>query len=209
MEGPTGARRARASARMGRGVRAARGASGALVATLLAAASHGLAGGAITWLAVAATALLALPLCTALAGRVGSLWRLVVGVGAAQFVYHWSFAGLGTGTAAGGAAEALPAHAAHLAALQRFTPAAVPADGAMWLGHALAAVLTVALLHRGEQAVLSLARLVLRALPRSFPRLAPRHSSAAAAVPPAPEHAELRERWLGVSLTHRGPPLPA
>src|SRR5690606_28685168 len=99
-----------------RAARTARGALGAGAATLLAAVSHALAGGTITPLAVGATALLALPLCVGLAGRIGSLWRLSLAVGASQFLYHWSFWGLGTSSAPGGA-EPVPHHASHLTAV--------------------------------------------------------------------------------------------
>lgn len=192
---------------MSRGARTARGAAGALAATLLAAASHGIAGGAITWPAVAVTAILALPLCTALAGRIASLWRLAAAVGIAQFLYHWIFAGIDlVGTARTG--PAVSPHAAHLAALQNFAPeVATPAsaDAAMWLGHAIAAVLTVALLHRGEHAWLALGRLVRRVLPRPRPRLVA--VSWRPAIRPLIFRAPLRTRTSAHSaISHRGPP---
>lgn len=146
--------------RMSRGVRVARGAAGALITTLLAAASHAAAGGVTTLFAVTATTLFALPLCVALAGRTGSLWRLSVGVGVSQFVYHWSFAGLGVASASPTAsAIAESPHAAHLAQMQRFVPelaAAGAADALMWVSHALSAILTIAVLHRGERAIIAL-----------------------------------------------------
>lgn len=188
-----------------------RGAVGALIATLLAAASHSLAGGVITSASVAATVIFTLPLCVALAGRVGSLWRLSVAVGVAQFVYHWTFAGLGlaSGSAAGGPMES--PHAAHLAAIQSFTPelaAAGAADASMWIWHGIAAVLTICLLHRGEHAFLALRRALLRALPTERVR------EPAPLARPLPQFlaavAPLCDRFLLTSaITHRGPPRAA
>jgi len=136
---------------MSRAVRTARGAFGALTATVLAAASHALAGGDVTAFAVVTTALFALPLCVLLAGRTGSLWRLALAVSAAQFVYHWSFSGLGIAGSAS-SAEPVPLHAMHLGA---FAPALsgagagvapgtgfAAADLWMWGAHALAALAT-------------------------------------------------------------------
>lgn len=107
---------------MSRAVRTARGTFGALAATVLAAASHSLAGGTSTLVAVVATAVFALPLCVLLAGRVGSLWRLAAAVVPAQFAFHWMFASLGVvSVQPGGAAEAVSPHAAHLGLLSSST----------------------------------------------------------------------------------------
>ena len=198
------------TAPLSRAARVGRGAAGSLAATALAAASHTLAGGVVTWLAVLATALVALPLSVALAGRVGSLWRLSLAVGAAQVLYHWSFAGLGA--ASGGAApSAAPAHAAHLAAVDAFSPALAQAGGAdalMWAGHGVAAAATIALLHRGERAVLALLSLVRRAVPVAHPAVPPvlqRPRVPVAAPAPA-----LRLRLFSpAAITHRGPPRAA
>lgn len=149
---------------MSRAVRTARGAFGALAATLLAVASHGLAGGIATPLAVIATVVLALPLCVLLAGRVGSLWRLSLAVVPAQFVYHWSFAGLGASQLSSAQGRG-SAHSAHfvfsesVALTPELTTSGI-ADAWMWTAHALAAVLTIALMHRGEQAAMHLLRVL-------------------------------------------------
>ncbi len=160
---------------MSRAVRTARGAFGALVATMLAATSHALAGGAVTPIAVVATTLFALPLCVLLAGRVGSLWRLSIAVVVAQFVYHWSFSGLGLATSLSSpSGEPVSPHAAHLGMLppSLFTPEATTAysaDAWMWAAHALAAILTITLMHRGERAVLHLVRVLRGAVPVRVP----------------------------------------
>ncbi|GAB2551034.1 hypothetical protein [Leucobacter ruminantium] len=208
MEGSRPAVRPRRAHRASRGARTLRGTLGAAAATLIAAASHSLAGGSLTWQALAATAILSLPVCVLLAGRAASLWRLSLAVCTSQFLFHWSFAGLGAPTATGSPA---PLHAAHLAALERFAPTplasgAAEADAAMWLGHAVAALLTIALLHRGERAGLALLRLIRRALPCAAPRLSPvsRRPAPTAVIRPI----ALRDRLFSSSaITHRGPPL--
>lgn len=164
---------------MSREARVVRGSVGALIATLFAAASHAAAGGAVTAVAVVATSLLALPLCVALAGRVGSLWRLAIGVGVSQFVYHWSFAGLGvaSGSPSGGGLAESP-HAAHLAQMQAFAPelaVAGAADALMWISHAVSAILTITLMHRGEHAMIALRSLLSRAIPHAFTRIPAPH----------------------------------
>lgn len=191
---------------MSRAARTARGALGAFASALLAAASHALAGGTVTALSIAATALVALPLCVALAGRLGSLWRLSLAVVASQFLYHWSFWGLGAASPAG-AAGAPRGHAAHLTTV--FSPALISngtAEAWMWAAHAVAAILTITLLHRGERAAMSMAQLILRTLPLALPRTVT--LPAAAKLRPSDRAVHLRARLTALSpISHRGPPL--
>lgn len=192
---------------MSRGVRTARGAAIAVSASLLAAASHALAGGEVTELSVLATAIFALPLSMALAGRRPSLWRLTLAVSIAQFVYHWCFAGFGLFSERGGLSTPAPLHAAHLAQLESFVPdlaTAATAGAAMWLSHAVAAVITIALLYRGEVAYRVLAQLVQRVLPRvRFAiAVAPRR---VVLVPSRRVAAPLQLAQLS-PISHRGPP---
>jgi hypothetical protein len=184
---------------------------------LLAAASHGLAGGAITPAAVLATAVLALPLCVLLSGRVASLWRLALAVAPAQFVFHWSFAGLGAvqgaatsgaSGAAGAAGEAaLPLHAHHLASLS-FVPTladAGRAGAAMWMLHAVAAIATIALLYFGERGAVRFVRALRDAVPIRLPeevRL-PRREAILVRFESEPPHAP--QIFLS-AISHRGPP---
>lgn len=162
---------AKHSERMSRAVRTTRGALGASISTVLAASAHAVAGGDISLVAVAFATIFVLPFCVALAGKVGSLWRLSLAVLGSQFFYHWTFSGIGVGsTGEFGALGAFSSgsHAAHLAALERFVPQvteAASADAAMWILHGVGALLTIALVARGEQAVMHLARVVRRALP--------------------------------------------
>lgn len=196
---------------MSRAARTARGVVGAALSTVLAAASHSLAGGEVSAFAVVVTAIIALPFCVALAGKTASLWRVALAVGASQFLYHWAFAGLGvSANLAGDAGFPLGSHAAHLASLERFVPDVVEAGSAdtlMWVLHAVAAVLSTALVARGERAVLALGRTLRRALPRPI-RLAAFERPAA---PQSPRRAAvLRDQLLDLSSrTLRGPPAVA
>lgn len=190
-------------------MRTARGALGASSATIFAAASHALAGGQVTLLALLATTVLALPICVALAGRIASVWRLSLGVAASQLLYHWSFAGLGV--ASGSAPTLSPepsAHMQHLGAAS-FVPALTEAGSAgwtMWIAHALAAVATIALLARGERAILGLVTLFDRLLlvaPRSPVTLPALRKTRSGISRPHP----LRDRLMSLSaISHRGPP---
>ncbi len=197
---------------MSRAVRTARGAFGAFAATLLAAASHSLAGGVVTPLAVIATTLFALPLCVLLAGKTGSLWRLSLAVLTSQFLYHWSFSGLGAAQlgASGATAEPVSPHAAHLglAVPLSFTPETASVDAAgiwMWAAHGLASVLTIALIHRGERAVLRLVHTLRSAVPVHVPT--------AVRLPARPAILEFftalpsqAEQVFLSAISHRGPP---
>jgi hypothetical protein len=196
---------------MSRAVRTARGAFGALAATLLAAASHSLAGGETTLLAVVATTMFAMPLCILLAGKFGSLWRLTLAVASSQFVYHWSFAGLGVaqgqGSTAAASGLASSPHASHLSAAQ-FLPeltAAGAADAWMWASHAVAAALTIALMHWGEHAAGQLLRVLRRALPATLPLAVclPRRKAILALHTAGV--AQKKQAFLS-AISHRGPP---
>ena len=200
---------------MPRALRVARGGAGAVGATLLAALSHSIAGGDITWLAIVATMIVAWPLCTALAGRVGSLWRLSIAVVAAQFLFHWSFAGLGISASAAGSsllggghhAGHAVSHAGHSMAAVGLAPS-MGADTTMWMMHALAAILTISLLHRGERAAVALAGLVRRALPFSVPPLRVVESRLARLRRTVTARAALSNGLFSpAAITHRGPPL--
>ena len=157
--------------RMSRAARTARGALFAFVSTVLAAASHSLAGGTMTFQAVLITAVVVLPLCVALSGRVASLWRVSLAVGLSQFFYHWVFAGIGATSGLPPQGTPVGAHAAHLASLERFVPSVVESGSAgalMWTLHGVAAIVSIALITRGERAILALRHTIRRALPRQF-----------------------------------------
>lgn len=194
---------------LSRAARTARGVIGAALSTVLAAASHSLAGGEVSAFAVLVTAVIALPFCVALAGKTESLWRVGLAVGASQFMYHWAFAGIGVTTALSGASKfPMGSHAAHLASLERFVPSVVEAGSAdtlMWTLHAVAAVLSTVLVARGERAVIALGRSIRRALPQPFSLAAFERRE----LPPVPRAAPiLRDQLLTyASWSLRGPPV--
>ena len=153
-----------------RALRVARGFLAAGLATFVAALFHVVGGGqAPSALALTLTLTFSALACVALAGRRMALWRLALSVGVSQFLFHSLFtlsAGSGSFTGTG--------HHVHLGARLVFIPSgAEPMTGmllgadAMWLSHAAAALLTIALLHGGERTartVLALASLTLRRL---------------------------------------------
>ncbi|UTX52216.1 hypothetical protein [Leucobacter aridicollis] len=194
---------------MSRQARTARGAMGAALATVLAAASHSLAGGEVSGFAVVVTAIIALPVCVLLAGRVGSLWRVGLAVGASQFLYHWAFAGIGASASFSlGASFPMGSHAAHLSSLQLFVPDVVEAGSAdtlMWALHAVAAGVSTILISRGERAVLALGRSLRRVLPQ---QLTPAAFERPVAGPVCIEAHVLRDQIARFSAwSLRGPPV--
>lgn len=220
-----------------------RGWAAAFVATLLAAGSHTVANlvdsGAshaahsagpapILWILTLA---LAGPVCTALAGRTLSWWRLSAGVTASQLLFHWLYSATADPAAActltdlhGG--HGVPGtHAGHLeglvnagtgsesGAVSSYVPgveATLPEDSpAMAVAHLLAAVVTVLVLRRGEVLAARVAELAGELIVRSpgaqlsrwVPAVPVRRVSAAHTAP------ECRpEDVLLPSRRQRGPP---
>lgn len=180
-----------------------RGWAAAVVATLWAAGSHTLASVAsrsadlpahghvadhlhdagpapIVWILTLA---LAGPLCTALAGRRLSWWRLASGVSASQLLFHWLYSIAAVPADAGALGELRSAaghlgsatHAGHLGSgslAGLSSPAAAddalstPSAG-MVLAHVLAAVGTVLVLRRGELLAARMAELAVGLVLRS------------------------------------------
>lgn len=128
--------------------RLARGALAASVATWAALISHVAGGGQVPgWLGIAVPFVLSVAVCTALAGRRLSLIRLALAVTGSQLLFHTLFVlGAVTPTAGG--------HGHHMTLMTDAggTTAAMGADPLMWAMHGIAAVVTVAVLHRGERA---------------------------------------------------------
>lgn len=96
---------------------------------------------------------LTLLVSTALAGRRLSLLRLSIAIAISQILFHtlFVFGAVGPG---GVIIDGHEHHQHHLALLEALPPgtlAALQADAAMWLWHALAAVVTTAILYRGER----------------------------------------------------------
>lgn len=190
-----------------RATRVVRASVAATVATFLALVSHVAGGGAMPeWLGIVVPWVLSLAICTILAGRTLSLVRLSVAVLASQALFHTLFV-LGA-PAAGG----LPTGHVHgVGVLDLGGDVVASPDAAMWLSHAIAAVLTIAALYRGERAVrrlLSLAEQVLAEARRRLARVAGTIRLGLVAPPralfvdaPAP-----LLLFLTTSVRRRGPP---
>ncbi len=158
-----------------RQVRALRGAAASAVAVVIAATSHTIGGGVAPapWL-VLAVALLAWPVAVLLVGRRPSLVRIGTAVAAAQALLHVAFAAVGSADPRAAAPAAHGGHLSHGAGLMAGAwdvPAVVHADPAMLAAHALAAVLTAALLARGEAVLRAVLRGIRRLLDRRAPAL--------------------------------------
>ena len=209
-----------------RWARVARGWSLAAFATFVAALSHTLAGGDPPGLlAIAVSLAFSGLLCTALAGRKDSLWRVVVSVVAAQAVLHALFS---LGTPSSGSIASLRPTAAvshHGAAGSSTSSLSSSADGLLaahsaihfsaWmiLAHFVAAVITLVAIRHGDRAMHLIGRVIslqFRALTRvaETPVISPDGDRASRM--PVPILTLPREIALVLSsLRHRGPPLSA
>ena len=185
--------------------RVTRGFFAAVVSTLVAAGSHTLAGGTapgtvalVLGLATAAI------VCIALTGKQLSIPRLAVAVSLSQYAFHSLFSSMGDFAAAATHAQG---HVHGVAVLGADT-AAHHTSAIMWVGHAIAAVLTIAALGYGERAYRSLraiAARVIRSLVPTGPlpiEARPGARSAPASRPFAPSFFDIHSS----SLRYRGPP---
>lgn len=192
-----------------------RGATSASLATFVALVSHVSAGGTVPgWLGIVVPFVLSLAVCTVLAGRRLSLWRLSLAVVLSQALFHTLFV-LGSFAVPGMGQGHHAMHGAGEAASSSTVPMvdALHGDPVMWLGHALAAVVTVLALHRGERCVRALIELARTLLGRLRIRLAlvvavvdadaPRLASLVVTRAPRP-----RRRLFLRDIARRGPPRP-
>lgn len=197
-----------------RGVRTLRGLAAAWFAVLVAALVHGLAGGVFpSWVSIAVALAFAGPICIALAGRTPSLWRLSVSVGLSQAALHLLFS---AGTAApvqfsGAAAthDGMIMSGSLTVSAGRAASSTMVMDSSwlMWAGHGLAALVTVAVLHRGEQILRRMLELAAMRLVRAARLVAPAvltRPSLPLALAPVTLR-DVAER-LGAAR-HRGPPV--
>jgi hypothetical protein len=185
-----------------RSARLARGWVVGTFATGLAAASHSIAGGGTpSPLALVVGVVFGGMLSTLALTRRPSLPRLAIAVGVTQLAFHAVFSVLGTATTFTTGHD----HAAVLSA----HPHAHVDTPEMWLAHAVAGALTLALLRGAERAVWRLLTEAARLVVAPFRRLAaapvvPRRRPLLVSVLPAP----LLGRSPVSSLSRRGPPVP-
>ncbi|MFB2557213.1 hypothetical protein [Herbiconiux liangxiaofengii] len=218
-----------------RTTRVVRGLSAAAVAVFLAAFSHVVAGGGAPGQAGAALALAFSALvCIGLSGRTLSVPRLAGAVLISQFAFHLLFeVGSGEGS---GLTVAVQHHQGH--SLTTLVPDAVTGSadqlatvashshlaGLMWISHAVAAVVTIALLARGELVLRRLLALSRTRLEVSLGRLIRRSIATLSLIGTVQvvENSSARHRrrvfgervapvireWMLAlgSLGHRGPP---
>ncbi|ROS51574.1 hypothetical protein [Frigoribacterium sp. PhB24] len=201
-----------------RAERFARGWVIAGASTLVAAFSH-VAGGGMQpgALGVVLALAVAVPVSIALAGVHLSTVRLAVAVALSQVAFHLLFS---LGASDGGGASASGGHHSALvistiadgAVSGGVGPAMVMGGPAMWLAHALAAVITVVALRRGEGAAWALVRLAVRGLGVAR-LLTAGHLPEAPVVRRPPTSGGVRPRPPGrrhlTARPRRGPPCPA
>lgn len=199
-----------------RWARVVRGQAVAVIATFTAAFSHGAADGGHPPVGAIALALAFSSIaCVFLTARQFSRRRLAASVAISQLVYHGLFSLFGPAASAPGAV--ITGHHGSLAFApvasgpsQSVYPEALSADVWMLVAHLGAAVLTFALLVRGEyalSAVRRVAELVAAVLARlRVPQLPELMSSGKRFPTGQRDHAPHRQLILTSSLRHRGPP---
>lgn len=161
-----------------RAARSLRGLGAGTTATLVAAVSHGLAGGTFPGVAGIALALVFSAIVSiAFVGRRMPVLRLAASIVLSQLAFHIVFSTLGN------AAEAVVTNGHHGAVSVTGTQIVTHASSLMWLAHGIAAVLTLLALVYGERAIVGLHEVgrmllarVLRPIavvrPTSLPRVA-------------------------------------
>ncbi|MFF2634024.1 hypothetical protein ACFVR6_14175 [Microbacterium sp. NPDC058021] len=146
-----------------RQLRALRGTAAAMIATLVAATAHTLSGGGAPHpLLIVAVAALAAPPAVWLTGRRGTWWRTASVIAGAQALFHGAFAVVGD------AHPLTSSHAHHAATAVAPLAGTAPAgwDAGMTIGHALAALVTILAVLRGEHLLRRIARGIRRRLAR-------------------------------------------
>lgn len=196
-----------------RWARFTRGLLAAVFSTLIAAVSHTLAGGSSPSSVSLALALaFAAIACLALTGKTLSLSRLAAAVMVSQGAFHALFSTIGTAHPLSMSAGS-GAHVHGASALLVGTSTTAPmhhTDGWMWVGHGIAAALTIVALRYGEAAFWRLAEVAVLSVRTAFARV-----PVAVAPLAAPHRRAILGRFfvprvtmfLRLSLGLRGPPM--
>lgn len=160
------------------------------MAIFIALAGHLTGGGAMPGpLGIVVPWLLSVMICVLLAGRRLSLTRMSLSVALSQFLFHALFV-LGTVTPSGVSAPHVHGGPVVIPTGPSVSEAVV-ADGSMWIGHGIAALVTVLALHRGELLILALRTLAAQAV-----RWMRRRLDAALVRPALPLAAHARGEFL-------------
>ncbi|GAA1241309.1 hypothetical protein JOF42_001934 [Microbacterium phyllosphaerae] len=187
-----------------RQLRLLRAASASAVATVIAATSHTIAGGAAPHpLLVLAVAALVVPITALIIGARVSRIRVAATVLVSQAAFHVVFQLLGAPTGT----TVISGHQHHvdLSALGPVSAATAP-DLLMLIGHIVAAVATTALLWHGESMVRAIAGWVQAQWRRAVTLFRAGHARPAAPIFALPL---LVDTALSTSLSRRGPPARA
>lgn len=187
-----------------------RGFAAASLATFAALAGHVTGGGQMPGsIGILIPWVLSFMVCVLLAGRKLSVIRLSLSVAISQFLFHVLFV-LGTIQPSGQAVGHVHGAPLVLPAAIGMTEA-VAADGLMWVGHLMAALVTVVVAYRGERMLLA-----LRALAVQVARWVRRRVDAALGSPDlldvrilrsAPVGARVLESRIFTTLQGRAPPV--
>lgn len=179
-------------------------------AVLVAAASHVLAGGNTpTLIGLVSAMLVAMPLTLVVSRPTFGMVGTFVGVGVTQMLFHWLFVFIGVDPGGSAPLEPLPAHAEHFNMVGSFVPIVPEESGAgiaMWLSHAVAAILTTWLIRRGEVALGRLSSLLRRVLWPSI-HLAPVAPVGLTRCDALPDVLSFFTSRVSSSIPHRGPPV--
>ncbi len=195
--------------------RLVRGAVAATLATFVALFAHVVAGGEMPALiGVLVPLLLSITVCTLLAGRRLSVVRLTASVGVAQLLFHTLFV-LGSGSSPHSAASSHHLDPAVTASILDAESSSMHSHGTgagMWIGHGVAALVTVAVLYFAERMLLALMSTATRVdawigrLVEALTRPVPPVFALRSVVVRCGTRALRAGAGLG-SLSRRGPPL--
>lgn len=197
------------SSRAGRSARAVRGAIAAAAATFAVTVTHSIAAGMLpsSW-AMAVAFVAATLVCVACSGRRLSWWRLSGAVAVSQAFFHVLLAADFGGSSIGGSPALGHAHQLGEVTAPVASHAVIAGIApAMWIAHAVAAVLTVLVIGFGERSVAALVRLARR----SFRALRPVNAlpSPRADVAMSPSVRRAPQSPVLSVVRRRGPPLSA
>jgi len=186
-----------------RQLRLLRGAGASSVATIIAAVSHTIGGGAAPHpLLVLALSVFLTPIAALLVGRREGVLRLSAAVAVSQTVFHVLFTVLNATTAANAGGTGSAGHQHMMIMLGPIGDTVAP-DTGMLSAHIIAGVITVALLARGESVLRAIARWMRAVLHVHLPVPAQHWPS------PAPAIGFLRAwepEFLIGDVSRRGPP---
>lgn len=186
-----------------RQLRLLRGFAASSVATIIAAVSHTIGGGAAPHpLLIAALSVFLTPSAALLVGRRLSLPRLAMTVLLSQSVFHVLFVALNA-TAAPSATAVTSAGHQHSLMLTPLGEGVAP-DAGMLAAHVIAGILTVALLWRGENLLRAVARWARAILHRHVPQP---HTGWPTPASIAPTARVFVSTVLVGDVTLRGPPV--